>query len=79
MKYETMTCTGKAISKVMGWGVILKMIRDNNMTQEMVVGTVKGGTDREHQVFLGFDAIEWRAKAINFIYREVVEFIYIGA
>jgi hypothetical protein len=23
-----MTCNGKAISKVMGWGMILKMIRD---------------------------------------------------
>jgi hypothetical protein len=29
-----MTCNGKAISKVMGWGMILKMIRDNNVTQE---------------------------------------------
>jgi hypothetical protein len=32
MKYETMTCNGKAISKVMGWGMILKMIRDKNGT-----------------------------------------------
>jgi hypothetical protein len=23
-----MTCNGKAVSKVMGWGMILKMIRD---------------------------------------------------
>jgi hypothetical protein len=34
MKYETMTCNGKAISKVMGRGMILKMIRDKNVTQE---------------------------------------------
>jgi hypothetical protein len=34
MKYKTMTCNGKAISKVMGWGMILKMIRDMNVTQE---------------------------------------------
>jgi hypothetical protein len=30
-----MTCNGKAISKVMGWGMILKMIRDKNLTQEI--------------------------------------------
>jgi hypothetical protein len=35
IKYETMTCNGKAISKVMGWGMILKMIRDKNVTQEI--------------------------------------------
>jgi hypothetical protein len=29
-----MTCNEKAISKVMGWGVILKMIRDKDVTQE---------------------------------------------
>jgi hypothetical protein len=34
MKYETMTCNEKAISKVMGWGMILNMIRDKNRTQE---------------------------------------------
>jgi hypothetical protein len=34
MKYEIMTCNGKAISKVMGWGMILNMIRDKNRTQE---------------------------------------------
>jgi hypothetical protein len=34
MKYETMTCNGKAISKVMGWGMILNMTRDKNGTQE---------------------------------------------
>jgi hypothetical protein len=27
-----MTCNGKAISKVMGWGTILKMIRDKYVT-----------------------------------------------
>jgi hypothetical protein len=27
-------CNGKAISKVMGWGMILNMIRDKNGTQE---------------------------------------------
>jgi hypothetical protein len=30
-----MTCNGKAISKVMGWEIILKMIRDTNVAQEM--------------------------------------------
>jgi hypothetical protein len=34
MNYATMTCNGKGISKVMGWGMILKMIRDKNVTQE---------------------------------------------
>jgi hypothetical protein len=34
MKYEVMTCNGKAISKVMGWEMILNMIRDKNITQE---------------------------------------------
>jgi hypothetical protein len=28
IRYRMMTCNGKAISKVMGWGMILKMIRD---------------------------------------------------
>jgi hypothetical protein len=32
MKYGMMTCNGKAISKVMGWGMILKMIRDKYVT-----------------------------------------------
>jgi hypothetical protein len=27
IRYRIMTCNGKAISKVMGWGMILKMIR----------------------------------------------------
>jgi hypothetical protein len=27
-----MTCNGKAVSKVMGWGMILKMIRDKEVT-----------------------------------------------
>jgi hypothetical protein len=31
-KYKMMTCNGKAINKVMGWGMILKMIRDKNVT-----------------------------------------------
>jgi hypothetical protein len=34
MKYETITCNGKAIGKVMGWGMTSKMIRDKNVTQE---------------------------------------------
>jgi hypothetical protein len=34
MKYEIITCNGKAISKVMEWGMILKMVRDKNVTQE---------------------------------------------
>jgi hypothetical protein len=34
IKYETMTCNRKAISKVMRWGMILKIIRDKNVTQE---------------------------------------------
>jgi hypothetical protein len=28
IRYGMMTCNGKAISKVMGWGMISKMIRD---------------------------------------------------
>jgi hypothetical protein len=28
----TMTCNGKAVSKVMGWGMILSMIRDKEVT-----------------------------------------------
>jgi hypothetical protein len=36
-----MTCNGKAISKVMGWG----MIRDKNVTWGRRVETVTGGTD----------------------------------
>jgi hypothetical protein len=35
MKYDTVTCNRKATSKVMGWGMILKMIRDKNVTQEI--------------------------------------------
>jgi hypothetical protein len=35
IRYETMTRNGKAISKVMGWGMILKMIRDKNIAQEI--------------------------------------------
>jgi hypothetical protein len=30
-----MTCNGKAISKVMGWGMILNMTRDKNIAQEI--------------------------------------------
>jgi hypothetical protein len=30
----TMTCNGKAISKFMGWGMILNMISDKNRAQE---------------------------------------------
>jgi hypothetical protein len=30
-----MTCNRKAISKVMGWGMILKIIRDKNVAQEI--------------------------------------------
>jgi hypothetical protein len=29
-----MTCNGKAVSKVMIWGMILKMIRDKEVTKE---------------------------------------------
>jgi hypothetical protein len=43
-----MTCNGKAISKVMGWGMILKMIRCNTGNR---VEMVTGRTDREHQAF----------------------------
>jgi hypothetical protein len=43
MKYETMTCNGKAISKIMGWGMILKMIRDKNVTQETGEGWQQAG------------------------------------
>jgi hypothetical protein len=40
-----MTCNGKAVSKVMGWGMILKMIRDNQVSWEMRVETIIGRTD----------------------------------
>jgi hypothetical protein len=40
-----MTCNGKAVSKVMGWGMILKMIRDTNVTWETTVEMVTGGID----------------------------------
>jgi hypothetical protein len=30
-----MTCDGKAISKVMGWGMILNIIRDRNIAQKI--------------------------------------------
>jgi hypothetical protein len=56
-----MTCNGKAVSKVMGWGIILKMIRDKNVTWGTRAETVTGRTDREHQALRGFDALEWRA------------------
>jgi hypothetical protein len=29
-----MTCNGKAVSKVIGWGMIVKMIRDKYVTYE---------------------------------------------
>jgi hypothetical protein len=32
-----MTCNGKAMSKVIGWGMILKIIRDKYITSEMRV------------------------------------------
>jgi hypothetical protein len=28
IRYGMITCNGKTVSKVMGWGMILKMIRD---------------------------------------------------
>jgi hypothetical protein len=31
IRYETMTCNKKAISKVIGWGMIFKIIRDKNV------------------------------------------------
>jgi hypothetical protein len=40
-----MTCNGMAVSKVIGWGMILKMIRDKYVTYEMRVKTIMSGTD----------------------------------
>jgi hypothetical protein len=40
-----MTCNGKAVSKVMGWGIILKMIRDKYVSWETRVETNIDGTD----------------------------------
>jgi hypothetical protein len=40
-----MTCNGKAVSKVMGWGMILKMIRDKYVVQGMRVEMIIDGTD----------------------------------
>jgi hypothetical protein len=51
-----MTCNGKAVSKVMGWGMILNMIRDKYVTWGTRVETVIGGTDREHWALQWFDA-----------------------
>jgi hypothetical protein len=56
-----MTCNGKALSKVMGWGMILKMIRDKYVTWGTRVGTVIDGTDQDHWVLRWFYAVEWRA------------------
>jgi hypothetical protein len=35
------------VSKVIGWGMILKMIRDKLVSYEMRVETIIGGTDRD--------------------------------
>jgi hypothetical protein len=43
-----MTCNGKAMSKVMGWGMILKIIRDKYVTWGMRVEMIIDGTDRDH-------------------------------
>jgi hypothetical protein len=40
-----MTCNVKAISKVMGWGMILNMTRDQKVTYRTGVETVIGRTD----------------------------------
>jgi hypothetical protein len=53
-----MTCNGKAVSKVMGWGMIIKMIRDKNVTWGTRVETVTDGTDRDHRALRGFDVLE---------------------
>jgi hypothetical protein len=55
-----MTCNGKAISKVMGWGMLLNVIRDKNRTQETGEGC---RTDRECWVFWWFDVVEWRVRS----------------
>jgi hypothetical protein len=44
----------------MGWGIILKMIRDKNVTWGTRVETVTGRTGREHWALQGFDALEWK-------------------
>jgi hypothetical protein len=46
MKYETMTCNGKAIRKIMGWGMILMMIsydKDGNTDETLSGFTVPPG------------------------------------
>jgi hypothetical protein len=43
-----MTCNGKAVSKVMSWGMILKIIRDKYVAYGMKVETVIDRTDRDH-------------------------------
>jgi hypothetical protein len=55
-----MTCNGKAISKVMGWGIILKMIRDKKVTWGTRVEMVTDRTDQDHQALRQFDVVEWR-------------------
>jgi hypothetical protein len=49
-RQQISNATVKAASKVMGWGMILKMIRDKNVTWGTRVETVTGGTDQEHWV-----------------------------
>jgi hypothetical protein len=40
-----MTCNGMAVSKGIGWGMILKMIRDKYVACETSVKTIIDGTD----------------------------------
>jgi hypothetical protein len=44
-----MTCNEKTVSKVIGCGMILKMIRDKYVVWEMRVEAIIGRTDRDHQ------------------------------
>jgi hypothetical protein len=44
------------VSKVIGCGMILKMIRDKWVSQETRVKTMMGGTDQDLWVLLRFDA-----------------------
>jgi hypothetical protein len=56
IKYEIMTCNRMAISKVMGCGIILNMIRDKNKTQEMGEGWWHAGQTKNTR---HFDGLMW--------------------
>jgi hypothetical protein len=51
----------------MGWGMILKIIRDKYVVWKTRVEVLIGRTDQEHWALQGFDALEWRTKVNEFV------------